>query len=139
MLAIKSLFKDVQYVKVEYVKNDYNNEKFHVYRKDGNFSSWKHSYAYKTLAEAEEFAKSRGDSVVYMGVFENGSRKGMTAWEDTRNVQSVPTLPESVPAPALEVENKYLRRVERRKSATFGEMAPIFEAPANSIRISRQL
>lgn len=82
MKAIKSLFADNVYTKVEYVPNDIGNNKFHVYKRLGRLDTWAKIDERKTLAEAEELAKSRGDSVVYMGIYENGKKKGVADWED---------------------------------------------------------
>lgn len=115
MKSIRGLFADVTYTKVEYVKNDINNEPFHVWKKEGVFGTWCESYPYKTLAEAEEFAKSRSDSVVYMGLYENGKRKGMTDWEDRKEVKPIPApLPYALP-PDEEVEltNRRTRRLSK--------------------------
>lgn len=75
-------------VKIEYVKNDHKGEPFHVWKKDdgflGFFWGWRETYSYSTLPAAEEFAKSREEHVVYLGVFENGVRKAMTDWEDAQ-------------------------------------------------------
>lgn len=82
MKSFKSLFTDSTYTKVEYVVNDIEGNKFHVYKRIGRFGAWEKWDERKTLAEAEEYAKSRGESVTYMGIYENGKRKGMTDWEE---------------------------------------------------------
>jgi hypothetical protein len=82
MKAIKSLFTDNVYTKVEYVPNNIAGNRFHVYKRIGRFDTWTKIDERKTLDEAEELAKSRGDKVVYMGVYENGKKKGVADWEE---------------------------------------------------------
>lgn len=43
----------------------------------------------KILVESEEFVKSCGVKVVYLGIFENGVCKGMMGWEDVQIVFKV--------------------------------------------------
>lgn len=71
--------------KIEYVKHDENGEQFHVYKRYKElfgWSAWIQSQRLKTLPEAEEKVKSLGDSVVYLGIFEDNKRKGTTDWND---------------------------------------------------------
>lgn len=72
--------------KVEFVKNDPKGEKYHVKKREKGFlnffTGWEESEHRKTLQEAEEKIKSLGDHVIYLGIFENGVRKGTMAWDD---------------------------------------------------------
>jgi hypothetical protein len=85
-------------VKIEYVPNDPSGEKYHVFTKDNFDLFWKSTYRYKTLKEAEEYAKSRDQNVNYLGIYENGQRKGMAAWEDEEMEKKHPE----------EIDNSYL-------------------------------
>jgi hypothetical protein len=80
--------------KIEYVKNDPTGDKWHVYKRTKGlfnfFTSWDKSECRKTLQEAEEKVKSLGDTVQYLGIFENGVRKGTMAWDDNKANKPAP-------------------------------------------------
>lgn len=44
---------------------------------DSDAYYWREAGRFKTYDEAYEFANSRGDKVIYEGIYENGNRKGM--------------------------------------------------------------
>lgn len=52
-------------------------EKFHVFQKDSFLDNWREVGRFKTIDEAEEYALSRGESVNYRGIYEDGKKKGM--------------------------------------------------------------
>lgn len=108
MKTLKSFFHDETCTKIEYVKNDTLNEKFHVYRRDSIYEKWRKTDARKTLAEAEELANNPA-KVTYMGIYENGVRKGMIDWIEPKEQK---VLPPSVNSANFEYK-------EKRKSGTW--------------------
>jgi hypothetical protein len=92
--------------KIEFVKHDPNGEPFHVYKREKGFlffkEPWVQSQRLKTLPEAEEKVKSLGDTVDYLGIYENGKRKGVTdwndpAWDEIKKVREEKTKPMDLP------------------------------------------
>ncbi len=61
-------------VKVEYYPDKKETEKYHVMIKDSFISGWREVGAFKTADEADEFALSRGEKMIYEGIYNNGVR-----------------------------------------------------------------
>ncbi len=101
------------FVKVYYTYDDSRKLPFKLFESESFFSGWRAVGDYKTLEEAQESGRSRAVTVLDMGLFEKGHRKGMMSWwDEPKPVKTIVEMAVLPPSTEVEYDSK-VRKVSK--------------------------